>query len=202
MSKLIVLRRCATIEEAFVVDSLLQDGGFLSSTPVRYHAQNDWFSVHAFNGVPVFIPEIEALGAAEYLIEMRATAKERLEDEFGEIDPAPWKRRPIRRWSFWAQQSGLFPLLWLPLAWVLSHIPLPWLSALSSKQVEAAFWGHEVVITPQWRQYFSFTEDNWDHYLRIHSIGFVLTCLWFGFLFLTFHLYIKKTNRRDKGRHL
>ena len=125
MSKLVVIRRCATIEEAFVVDNLLQDGGFLSSTPVRYHAQNAWLLVPAFEGVPVFVPEAELFPAAEYLIEMRASAKERLEEKFGEIDPTPWKRRPLRRWGMLIQQVGGVHLLMALLVFSFSTLLIP-----------------------------------------------------------------------------
>ena len=174
MSKLVVIRRCATIEEAFVVDSLLQDGGFLSSTPVRYHAQNEWWSVHAFNGIPVFIPAAQVLDAAEYLIEMRKTAKERLEAEFGEIDPTPWKRRPIRRWSMLAKDSGIIQLSLSVLALLLSFLP--------------------VGIVPG----SSFYQIDWVEFVFGFGIYFLLYCLGVGALMACLIVLTKKTNRSPK----
>lgn len=126
MSELVVLRRCATLEEALIVDSLLQDGGFISSVPVRYHGANDWFIVAAQNGVPVFVPEIEAIDAGQYILAMRATAASRLVEEFGEIDTAPLKLRWGRAWSMFIIYSGLAPYLLSPLIYLLAMLPIDW----------------------------------------------------------------------------
>ena len=142
MSKLVVLRRCATIEEALIIDSLLQDGGFLSSTPVRYHAQNEWWSVQAFNGIPVFIPDVELVEAAEYLIEMRATAKERLEEQFGEIDnsklPLRWRRGATM--LFLQLGGGIF--LFFPLLYLLAALPIDWMALAQSRNSSDIFFSN------------------------------------------------------------
>jgi len=126
MSKLVVLRRCATLEEALVVDSLLQDGGFLSSTPMRYHAQNDWGTVPAFNGTPVFIPEAELHEAGAYLIEMRATAKERLEGALGEVDHSKFPLRWGRALTMLILYFGGGAVIVFPLIFLLAALPIDW----------------------------------------------------------------------------
>ena len=197
MSKLVVLRRCATIEDAFIVDSLLQDGGFLSSTPVRYHAQNEWWSVHAFNGIPVFIPEVELVEAAEYLIEMRASAKERLEEKFGEIDPTPWKRRPIRRWSLLAKEAGLFHLLWLPIAWVLSLIPS---SLFSSQVTQELIHDGSILVIRGFKFQFSWPYYYWLDYLSIYTIDFVGNVIIYAVLIWTMIRFSRKQKKQSKTR--
>ena len=195
MSKLVVLRRCATIEDAFIVDSLLQDGGFLSSTPVRYHAQNEWWSVHAFNGIPVFIPEVELVEAAEYLIEMRASAKERLEEKFGEIDPTPWKRRPIRRWSLLAKEAGLFHLLWLPIAWVLSLIPS---SLFSSQVTQELIHDGSILVIRGFRFQISQRYFYWLDYLLVFSVEFVGGVIIYAALIWTMIRYSRKKQSKTR----
>ena len=195
MSKLIVLRRCATIEEAFIVDSLLQDGGFLSSTPMRYHAQNEWWSVHAFNGIPVFIPSVELVDAAEYLIEMRATAEERLEEQFGEIDPTPWKRRPIRRWSMLAKEAGLFHLLWLPIAWVLSLIPS---SLFSSQVTQELIHDGSILVIRGFRFQISQRYFYWLDYLLVFSVEFVGGVIIYAALIWTMIRYSRKKQSKTR----
>ena len=195
MSKLVVLRRCVTIEDAFIVDSLLQDGGFLSSTPVRYHAQNEWWSVHAFNGIPVFIPEVELVEAAEYLIEMRASAKERLEEKFGEIDPTPWKRRPIRRWSLLAKEAGLFHLLWLPIAWVLSLIPS---SLFSSQVTQELIHDGSILVIRGFRFQISQRYFYWLDYLLVFSVEFVGGVIIYAALIWTMIRYSRKKQSKTR----
>lgn len=127
MTKLAVFRRCATLEEALVVDSLLQSGGFQSSTPVRYHGANDWFLVPALNGVPVFVPEPELMSAGEYLVTARKHATTSLEAEFGLIDTTPFENRWGRGLTMIFLYLGAGTLLWWPIAFLLSLLPPEWL---------------------------------------------------------------------------
>ena len=48
----------ATIEEAQVVRSLLDANDIPAILDCAYHAQNDWFIVHALGGIRILVPEV------------------------------------------------------------------------------------------------------------------------------------------------
>lgn len=126
MSCLVILRRCTTVEEALVVDSLLKDGGFLSSVGEYHIGTIQWDTIAAFGGISVWIPEDEMFRAGQYLIEMQASAQERLRHIFGDIDPSPLKLRWGRAWSMIFIYFGGSVLIWYPIAWIMAQLPVDW----------------------------------------------------------------------------
>lgn len=128
MSKLVILRRCATIEEALVIDSLLKDGGFYSHIGERHISHMQWDIIPALGGVTVWVRAERLLEAGEYIIDMRASAHERLESALGEYDTAPLKLRWGRALSMIFIQVGGGGLLGLLLAYLMSLLPIEWWS--------------------------------------------------------------------------
>ncbi|MEM7492625.1 MAG: hypothetical protein AAF296_04540 [Pseudomonadota bacterium] len=94
MSGAVILARYSSIEEALVVYSLLRANSIEASLENWHHAQNDWFLVHALEGVAIRVPwhEIE-------------DSKRILSDKFDaspiadDASTEPRNRRIIRRWS-------------------------------------------------------------------------------------------------------
>jgi len=162
---------------------------------MRYHAQNEWWSVHAFNGIPVFIPSVELVDAAEYLIEMRASAKERLEEKFGEIDPTPWKRRPIRRWSMLAKEAGLLHLLWLPIAWILSLIPNTFFNSQATQEL---IHDGSILVIRGFRFQISQRYFYWLDYLLVFSVEFVGGVIIYAALIWTMIRYSRKKQSKTR----
>jgi len=126
MTKLVIFRRCATIEEALIVSSLLQDGGFYHSLGEYYVSNVQWDALAAFGGVSIWMPESELLPAGQYLLDMRKSAADRLEVEFGAFDTAPLKLRWGRAWSMLIIYSGLSYLIFIALLYILAALPIDW----------------------------------------------------------------------------
>ena len=127
MSNLVILRRCATVEEAIVIDSALKAGGFQSNLGEYFFAH-----IHpAFGGVSVFVPEVQFAEAQSHLAELRASAAERLTDELGPVDMAPLKLRKVRAWILMALfctplDELIIMAFTLILAFLMSLLPIDW----------------------------------------------------------------------------
>lgn len=128
MSGAIVLRRCATVEEAIVIDSALKAGGFQSSLGEYYFAHVQWDAIAAIGGVSILLPSSQFDSARKYLAELRSTAFESLADEFDNFDMRPLKLRWARAWSMLILYSPVGVLLCLAFAYVLSLLPVDWVS--------------------------------------------------------------------------
>ncbi|MEO1475315.1 MAG: hypothetical protein AAFS13_02950 [Pseudomonadota bacterium] len=126
MTSIVILRRCATLEEALVVDSLLKAGGFNPSIGEYYVGTIQWDALAAIGGVTVWIREDEAVAAAQYIIDMRTTAHNRLVEEFGSIDTSPLSLRWGRAGSMMFLHLGGGIFVYLALAWALSLLPIDW----------------------------------------------------------------------------
>lgn len=137
MSSLVVLRRCATLEEALVVKSLMDHGGFYCGLGEYYVATVQWDALAAFNGVSVWVPESQLFEAGQYLLDMRASAHERLSEEFGEIDTAPLKMRWGRAWTMLIIYSGYSYLLLIPIFFLLELLPIDWQALIDSSRRSA-----------------------------------------------------------------
>ena len=124
MGPLTVFRRCATLEEALIVASLLRDGGFYCSLGEYHIGSLQWDIVAAIGGVSVWVRQSQLLEAGQYLLDMRASAEARLSEEFGPIDTTPLKLRWGRAWTMLIIYSGFGYLLLIPLAWLFTLLPI------------------------------------------------------------------------------
>jgi len=143
MSRAVVIRKCATLSEALVVDGLLRDGGFLSSIDNYQHASNDWGSISAFGGVAVRVPESQLFPAGEYMLEAVETADERLSTATGDLDQRPLKTRYLKAWSmiliFVSIGEIILALLAQPIIWLLTLLPAEWFKVPTLTEEERAF---------------------------------------------------------------
>lgn len=126
MTNLVVLARCATLEEALVVNSLLQDGGFYSHVGEYHISHMQWDVIAAFGGVTVWVRRTELQEAKAYVLDMRRTADERLKAELQDYDDGPLKLRWGRAWSMIFLHLGGAALLWTFIAFLMSLLPIDW----------------------------------------------------------------------------
>ena len=92
----VIIRRTTGMEEAAVITSALQAGGYSPSISNFHHAVNNWLLVPALGGVHIYLPAQEYESAKAYLRELHASAAKTLEAEFGPADMKPLKSRRIR----------------------------------------------------------------------------------------------------------
>lgn len=126
MRDVIVIRRCATAEEAVVVASLLQDAGFQASLYDWNFSTVYWGVNSALGGVGIAVPAKQALGAGRYMMEAVETADERLSGEFGEYDRSKLPRDRLRALSMLFIYLGGMLLFTPLLVWFLSSLPESW----------------------------------------------------------------------------
>lgn len=132
----VAIRKCSTMEEALIVTAMLQDGGF-DAVVDNYHATMDWGSIIALGGVIVSVPHSEFEAAKSYIIEMAATAEDRLEAEFDELDEAPPSANHAKAWSMlFIFLGGGILLIW-PIFYALSLLPESWILAMTPGDTEA-----------------------------------------------------------------
>jgi hypothetical protein len=93
MNNLSIIRRCASVEEAVVVNSMLRDGGFESRLEDWNIASTYWLYVTAFGGVRISVPRSQLISASKYMFEMERTAEQRLIEELGPPDKTPLRPR-------------------------------------------------------------------------------------------------------------
>ena len=134
MGKLVIFRRCATLEEALVVSTLLTDGGFYNSIGEYHVASLQWDAIAAFGGVTIWVPEADLMDAGYYLLDMRASAVQRLTEVFGPIDNRPLEMRWGRAWSMLIIYSGLGFVLLAPLILIVTLLPTDLLTNLTPYQ--------------------------------------------------------------------
>lgn len=126
MSRALVIRRCATTEEAVVVVALLKDAGFSASLDNWNHAMVDWGSIAAFGGVGISVPSEQAIEAGNYMIEALETADNRLQSVFGDYDRSRLPGDRIRALSMLFIFLGGDVLVFLPIIWLLTLLPESW----------------------------------------------------------------------------
>lgn len=100
MSGAVVIRRCASAEEATVVCALLNDADIEAWLDNWYHAANDWLISLALGGVGVLVPEAQKVEAERALAEHLDTGEHRLGEEFPDMDRRPLKKSRLRAWTF------------------------------------------------------------------------------------------------------
>ncbi|MEL7481798.1 MAG: hypothetical protein AAGJ29_09565 [Pseudomonadota bacterium] len=143
MTDLQILRRCAGIEEALVLESALRAGGFRPLVSEFYTAANTWDRIAAYGGIAVRVPAGELSDAADYLLTLRRSAREELQEQFGDVDwsplPRPW-RRALSMLVLHFKGGIVF---WFALAALLSILPIDWYAL-----VEQTSWSGSLFIGP------------------------------------------------------
>lgn len=121
MSGAVIIRRCASAEEAAVVCALLNDAGIEAWLENWHHATVDWLSLMAFGGVGVLVPQSMAAEARERIIEAATHAEHHLNAEFpGLTDDRPSRGR-LRAFAFVGLYHGWsYYLLALMLAYIMA----------------------------------------------------------------------------------
>lgn len=121
MSGAVVIRRCASAEEAAIVCALLNDAGIPASLENWHHAMIDWGVLQALSGVGVLVPASEVKAAREVIVQYAASADERLRGEFPELETGPLKPKRFRQFILIGYYSSL---LLIPLILVLMLIEI------------------------------------------------------------------------------
>ena len=107
MSGAVIVRRCASAEEAAIVAALLNDAGMLAHLENWHHAMLDWGALHALGGVGVLVPASEAETARQVIIDYAQSADERLRIDFPELEPWPLPPNRLRSVIAITVYSGL-----------------------------------------------------------------------------------------------
>ncbi|MEE9381094.1 MAG: hypothetical protein V3V03_06800 [Hyphomonadaceae bacterium] len=126
MSRSVVIRRCASVEGALVVQALLQDAGFGASLENWHMAALDWAMIPALNGIAIWIPESELIPAGQYMIDAVDTAAARLEEATGPLDDGVLKRSRFKPLTMLFFYLGGVEFLVPPLYWLLISLPQEW----------------------------------------------------------------------------
>lgn len=98
MSRAVVIRWCASTEEAVVIRSALASQGFQVELGNIHHAMMDWFMIPALGGVDVRVAEQDSLAADQALTDLALDADETLKDAFPDLTFEPLHRK---RWPIW-----------------------------------------------------------------------------------------------------
>ena len=98
MSHSVIIRRCASLEEAAVINSILQAFGFQSVLGNWHHSHLNWEVMLALGGIDVRVPYSEADDATNFLEERLINAQKCLKQEFPDLDTEPLYRS---RWRIW-----------------------------------------------------------------------------------------------------
>lgn len=115
MSGAVIIRRCATAEEAVIVCALLENAGIPTSIDSWHHAMIDWGVVQALGGVAVRVPASLFNVARQTIIDYADSAEDRLSSEFPLLDPYPLPQNRLRYYILMIFFTGFFlpPLLLL-----------------------------------------------------------------------------------------
>lgn len=107
MSGAVVIRRCASAEEAAIVCALLNDAGIPASLENWHHAMIDWGVLQALGGVGVRVPADMLDAAREAIIGYAESADERLQGEFPDLETGPLKPKRFRQFVLIGYYSNL-----------------------------------------------------------------------------------------------
>lgn len=116
MSGAVIIRRCASAEEAAIVCALLNDAGIPASLENWHHAMIDWGALQALFGVGVQVPVGQFDTARQAIIEYAESAEDRLSTEFPRLEEYPLKPKRLRYFILLAFYTGLayLPLIVVP----------------------------------------------------------------------------------------
>lgn len=147
---------CASIEEAVILCGLLNANGVEAALDNYFHAQNDWFLVHALSGVGVVFPR-ERMTEVQVIIDYaQQTAERHLQSHFGKLDHTPLKRRRLKAWSMPFVFFGIPHLILL----ILLNVAL---------QIFGNDIGDETQPKDTWQSYIN---ENWTTVKREEDCGY------------------------------
>ena len=195
----------ATIEEAQVVRSLLVANDIPAILDCAYHAQNDWFIVHALGGIRVFIPGARLAEARDVIAGATEDALALSEVTLGQGISDDRNKRRLRRISLPLVFFGLPQAILLAVAFSLIATgivrpvkPEPRLSGAS----EIRYYNHEAVPGPPLPPPAPPPSTAY-HTDRSYVLPGLEQLLMFGLLCLAFgNFEIARRNRHDPPRHL
>lgn len=121
MSGPVVIRRCASAEEAAIVCGLLRDAGIRASLENWHHAMTDWGTLLALGGVGIIVPSDDVVTARQAIVSYSETAEERLRGDFPDLDSTPMPPKRYRHMILLGYYTGLL-LLPFTLAGMLIEI--------------------------------------------------------------------------------
>lgn len=115
MSGAVVIRRCASAEEAAIISALLNDAGIAASLENWHHAMMDWGVLQALGGVGVRVPADRLREAQAAIIDYAESADERLRVDFPDLETTPSKPKRFRQFVLTGYYTGLLlvPLILL-----------------------------------------------------------------------------------------
>lgn len=113
MSGAVIVRRCASAEEAAIVCALLNDAGIPASLENWNHAMMDWGSLQALGGVGVRVPAGQLEAARAAIIGYAESAEARLKDDFPDLETVPSKPKRFRHLVLMGYYTGalLLPII-------------------------------------------------------------------------------------------
>jgi hypothetical protein len=121
MSGAVVIRRCASAEEAAIVCALLNDAGIPASLENWHHAMMHWGMLPALGGVGVQVPATRADEARDAIITYAESATERLKTEFPDMEFTPLRPSRWRQLVLIGYYTGLL-LMPLLIAFMLAEL--------------------------------------------------------------------------------
>jgi len=131
-TKSIIIRKCATLVEAYACRGLLTARGFAASIDNSYHCAVDWSVVPALGGVSIRVPECQYKNAKKCIIEASKSGPQILEEQFGSYEhPKRYGRLSV--WCFWLNYFGVIPMLLIgSIAAAVHYIPPDYLPSHDS----------------------------------------------------------------------
>ena len=129
MSDTVIIRRCATLNEAYILRGLLTANGFSATLDEANHAAMNWWLIPALNGVAIRLPIAQVEDAKRTVIAIAETAPADLEKQFGPYEP-PRKYGRASLWFYWLSFFGLAQLVVIGLIILLDRlVPEAWIPA-------------------------------------------------------------------------
>ncbi len=140
MSDTVIIRRCATLIEAYACLGLLKSNGFLASIDNANYAAQDWSLVPALGGISIRLPTSQFEAAKACIIQAVEQGETELELAFGEyVKPKKYGRIAI--WTMILIWFGLFQLAAGFGLWVLDQlIPPEWIPPPNPHGPQAIFY--------------------------------------------------------------
>jgi len=169
MSNSVVIKRCATLNEAYILQGLLAANGFDARLDEANHAAMNWWLIPALNGVAIRLPITQAAEAKRTVLAIAETAPANLEKQFGPYE-APRKYGRASVWFYWLSFFGLLQLMFIGSIILLDRlVPDAWLPITNQTPYISAYYGGGINV-------------NWER----AGNGFVLMFFMIGLLIFEF----------------
>lgn len=124
-----IIRRCASLPEAYVCWGLLRANGFDASIDNRHHAAQDWAMVQALGGIQIRIPTSQFDDAKACIIDAVETAITKHSDP---VRMTVWNRAKAITMAF--HYFGLLPLaIVCLLIWLHRVVPESWIPKFTTQ---------------------------------------------------------------------